>query len=271
MDQACAGELVDHLFRRQAGQMVSTLTRIFGARHLELAEEVVQDALIRALELWPFCGIPENPAGWLMQVAKNKALDAIRREARLEPAPEGIEDLATVEGLPSGEDDELAMIFLCCHPALPREAQVALTLKTVGGFSVGEIARAFLAQETTIAQRLVRAKRQIREQAIRFELPGTAELRERLDAVLEVLYLMFNEGYSAHAGEALVRADICEEAIRLTGLMSVHRAGDAPRTHALLALMLLQQARSAARTNSDGDLWLLRDQDRSSMGPAPDR
>ncbi|MDQ2945533.1 MAG: sigma-70 family RNA polymerase sigma factor, partial [Acidobacteriota bacterium] len=186
--------------------MVSTLTRIFGPRYVELAEEVVQDALLKALEIWPFEGLPQNPAGWLMQVAKNRALDAVRREASLLGKLPEIERAFPQSSAPDhGDpqafaDDQLSMIFLCCHPAFTRETQIALTLKTVGGFSAAEIARAFFTQEATIAQRIVRAKRQIRDQSLRFEMPAGSDLSDRLDSVLDVLYLMFNEGYSAHSG-----------------------------------------------------------------------
>jgi RNA polymerase sigma-70 factor (ECF subfamily) len=263
-----AGQVVDHLFRRQSGMMIATLTRIFGPRRLDLAEEVVADALVKALELWPFQGIPENPAAWLVQVAKHRALDAIRRETSLaEKLPELArafpDQSAPAENPGELVDDQLAMMFLCCHPTLAPETRIALTLKAVAGFSVREIARAFLAQETAIAQRLVRGKRQIREQEIQFEMPAGAELRARLDSVLEVLYLLFNEGYSAHEGESLLRQDLCEEAIRLARLVAGHSATDLPRSHALLALLLLQASRLPARVSAEGDLFLLRDQDRS--------
>jgi RNA polymerase sigma-70 factor (ECF subfamily) len=259
--------VVDHLFRHQSGRLVSTLTRIFGPRRLDLAEEVVQDALLKALEIWPFEGIPSNPSAWLIQVAKRRALDAIRREASL---AEKIPELArafpdhSMPGSPHEfDDDQLSMMFLCCHPSLASDLRVALTLKTVAGFSVREIARAFLAQETTIAQRLVRGKRQIHEERIDFEMPSGQELRARLDSVLEVLYLLFNEGYSAHEGESLLRADLCDEAIRLADMLGSHPASDLPKTHALLALLLLHASRLPARVNAAGDLFLLRDQDRS--------
>lgn len=264
------GRLVDHLFRHQAGQMVSTLTRIFGPRHLDLAEEVVQDALLRALQQWPFRGVPENPVGWLVEVAKNRALDLLRRETSFHSKTEeivrafAVQEAAANNATVSGEllDDELGMMFMACHPAIPREGRIALTLKTIGGFGVSEIARAFLARETTIAQRLVRAKRRIREEEIRFELPSASELSARLDSVLEVIYLLFNEGYTAHSGENLIRKDVCEEAIRLGGLLVRHAATDLPKSHALLALMLLQAARLPARVSECGDLFLLDEQDR---------
>ncbi len=266
--------LVDHLFRHQAGKMVSTLTRIFGAQHLDLAEEVVQEAMMKALQVWSFGRIPENPTAWLMQVAKNRALDLLRREVNLSNKSEALmqafsiqESLANRRAETQGEyemlDDELGMMFMACHPAISREGRVALTLKTVGGFGVSEIARAFLAKEGTIAQRLVRAKRQIRESGITFELPGAKAMSARVDSVLEVLYLLFNEGYTAHRGENLVRADLCEEAIRLTKLVVSHKATALPKSHALLALMFFQSARLAARVGDGGELFLLSEQDRS--------
>ncbi|MEW6213285.1 MAG: DUF6596 domain-containing protein [Acidobacteriota bacterium] len=256
--------LVDHLFRHQAGRMVSTLTRIFGPHRIDLAEEVVQDALLRALQVWPFRGLPENPIGWLVEVAKNRALDALRREASFQSKHEEIIRAFTPTGdKPELIDDELSMMFMACHPAISREGRVALTLKTVGGFGVSEIARAFLAREATIAQRIVRAKRQIRDEKIQFELPSASDLSARLDSVLEVIYLLFNEGYAAHRGENLVRADLCQEAIRLCEMLVRHPATDRPKSHALLALMLFQAARLAARVGEGGDLFLLEEQDRA--------
>jgi len=253
-----ASQLVDHLFRREAGRIVSTLTRILGPRNIALAEDAVQDALIRAMEVWPFRGIPENPSAWLIQVARNRALDRIRREtvlaAKLSGALENFEPPASGTPFP---DDEVVMLFLCAHPALPAESRLALTLKTVGGFGVAEIARALLAEEGAIAQRIVRAKRQIGEENLSFEMPGDGELSMRLDSVLAVLYLMFNEGYGA------LRADLCEEAIRMARLIAANPATALPATHALLALFLLQSSRSAARQDPNGALLLLGDQDRT--------
>lgn len=263
--------LVDHLFRHQAGQMIATLVRVFGPRHIDLAEEVVQEALLKALQLWSYRGVPENPSAWLIQVAKNRALDLLRREASLqEKSEEIVRAFATQEVFANQRneseqalDDTLAMVFMACHPSLAREARVALTLKTVGGFGTGEIARAFLAKEPTIAQRLVRAKRLIRDEAISFELPSAKEMSVRLDSVLEVIYLMFNEGYTAHSGENLVRADLCDEAIRLCSLLVLHTATNLPKSHALLSLMLFQAARLSARVGAGGELSLLADQDRT--------
>ncbi len=269
-----AQKLVDHLFRHQAGQMVSTLTRIFGADNLELVEDVVQETLMQALQQWPYRGIPENPSAWIIQVAKNHALDILRRDANLrDKAPlianesRASIDLDITLDDPLG-DDQLTMIFMCCHPLLHREAQIALTLKTVGGFGVSEIAKAFLISDETVAQRLVRAKRKIRDEKIPFELPSEGALSERLDAVLQILYLIFNEGYDAHEGESLVRQDLCGEAIRLVSLLVAHKIGDTPQAHALLALMLLQASRLATRVDAKGELLLLSEQDRSQWDHA---
>jgi RNA polymerase sigma factor (sigma-70 family) len=269
------GRLVDHLFRHKAGQMVSTLTRIFGVGNLQLAEDVVQETLLQALQQWPYRGVPDNPSAWIVQVAKNRALDVLRREANLrqvlarvsQPPLEDIGETAFSLDDPLG-NDQLTMMFMCCHPALPRETQVALTLKTVGGFGVSEIARAFLVPEATIAQRLVRAKRKLREEEIDFALPRTEELPERLDAVLQVLYLLFNEGYTAYRGEDLVRHELCAEAIRLCWLLTGHAIADQPKVHALLALMLLQASRLSTRVDAEGNLLLLSEQDRSQWDRA---
>jgi RNA polymerase sigma-70 factor (ECF subfamily) len=261
--------LVDHLFRHQAGQMVATLTRVLGAANLSLAEEVVQDALVSALQQWSFRGVPDNPAAWLFQVARNKALDQIRRQANLrEKEPLVIAAFSErADDDHAGfahelRDDQLRMMLMCCHPSIPADARVALTLKTVGGFGVDEIARAFLTKKETIAQRLVRAKRLIRDDAIPIELPSRAELPNRLASVLDALYLLFNEGYSAHAGDDLVRADLCTEAIRLATHVAEHPVASSPAAHALLALMLLQAARLPARVDAAGELATLGEQDR---------
>lgn len=254
------GLLLDHLFRRESGRMVAALTAIFGSRHIGMAEEVVQEALVRALQLWPYQGVPDNPRAWLIQVARRLALDRLRREASLAGKVRELENAA-----PPAEtvDHQLALMFLCCHPALPGPSRIALTLKIAAGFSVAEIARAFLASEETIAQRIVRAKRQIREQNLQIEMPEGAELSERLDSVLEALYLLFNEGYSASHGDSLLRADLCEEAVYLTSMLTAQPATDQPRVHALLALQLFLASRGEARTDASGDLLVLEEQDRS--------
>ncbi len=264
------GTLIDHLFRHRAGQMVATLTRVFGPEHLPLAEEVVQEALLSALTQWSFHGVPEKPAGWLFRVARNKALDQLRRQTSFrEKEPEIARTLSTIAEPDEGgfghelRDDALRMMLMCCHPAIPEDAQIALTLKTVGGFDIEEIARAFLAEKATIAQRIVRAKRLIREESIAMEMPSRDELPQRLRSLLKVVYLMFNEGYSAHEGDALVRADLCDEAVRLGTLLAEHPSTSMPAVHALLALMLLQAARLPARVDGAGEIALLIEQDRS--------
>jgi len=230
---------------------VSRLARWLGSARLDLAEEAVQDALVRALSTWPFTGVPAEPRGWLFQVARNRAVDLLRRDASLRNKLDNIR--AQSESVPVSEparalgDDELAMMFMCCHPALAAPARVAITLKMVGGFSVEEIAAAFLAEPEAIAQRLVRAKRQIREQAISIEIPPEGEIGARLDSVLDVLYLLFNEGYSAHGGPNLTRAELCGEAIRLGEILGGNPATDLPAVHALLALMLLLLAEQDRR------------------------
>lgn len=254
--------LIDHLFRRQAGRLVAALTRLLGPDRLDLAEEVVQDAIVRALEVWPHRGVPDDPAAWLARVARNRAIDLLRRESSLRDRLAHWDPDTADSTPPPAMDDELAMVFLCCHPALPRESRVALTLKTVGGFGVTEIARAFLARPDAIAQRLVRAKRLLRERDIGFTLPADDRLAERLASVHDVLYLMFNEGYEATAGDALVRAELCGEAIRLAERVAAGPVGDGPETDALLALMYLQASRLPARTDAAGGLLLLEDQAR---------
>lgn len=278
-EQARVGELLEHLFRRQSAQMVATLTRVLGARHLALAEEAVQDALVTAVQQWPFRGVPDDPAAWLFQVARHRALDRLRHQHVVEAKapmvavlyePRGFEPEAPglANELPPLADDQLAMMFLTCHPALSREARVALTLKIVGGFSVGEIARAFLASESAVAQRLVRAKRLLRDRDVPFASPAGADMVERLDSVLEAIYLMFNEGYAATTGDALLREDVCAEAIRLAALVTRHPATAQPRAWALLALLLLHAARFGGRTGADGEMFRLREQDRSRWDPA---
>ena len=251
--------------------MVAHLTRLLGPAHLDLAEETVQEAMLRALESWPYQGAPDNPAAWLFRVAHNIAIDGVRRCRVHHEKTEAViaalsQSAAAAPGDPDLEDqlrdDELRMIFMCCHPRISPDARVALSLKTVGGFGVREIARAFLADDATIAQRLVRAKRQIRDAPLTLDIPHGAELTERLDSVLEVIYFLYNEGYSAHAGKNLVREDLCEEALRL-GLLVASSSIAQPRVHALVALMALEGARLPARVNDAGDLVLLEDQDHS--------
>jgi RNA polymerase sigma-70 factor (ECF subfamily) len=273
MAQDDAIALVDHLFRKQAGQMIATLTRHLGPRHLTLAEDAVQDALLTAMQQWPFRGVPENPEAWLFQVARNRALDRLRHgRMASEKEPALVRESAMFESpgaapllrheLPPLEDDQLGLLFLACHPSLQPEARVALALKLVGGFGVDEIARAFLAQSSAIAQRLVRAKRALRDAQVSFGMPEPADLPDRLDSVLDTLYLMFNEGYAATSGDQLIRDDVAEEAIRLARMIAMHPSTAAPKAWALLALMLMHAARFPARVDSEGTLFLLREQDR---------
>ena len=263
-------QLTEHLFRHEAGKLVSVLTGIFGADRLQMAEDVVQEALIRAMQTWPYQGVPKNPAAWLMQTAKHLALDLVRREKRFhEKEPEIIAEVEERGGdgspMLEGEikDDRLRLMFTCCHPLIPADSQTALALKTLCGLSPREIAAAFLTTEAAIAKRLTRARQRIQEQKIPFEIPSGPELASRLDGVQQTLLLLFNEGYKASSGESLVREELCAEAIRLTALLAEHPAGNQPRTHALLALMLLNGARLPARVDSDGNILRLKEQDRS--------
>jgi RNA polymerase sigma factor (sigma-70 family) len=265
---------VDHLFRRESGRLVAALTRVFGVHNLALAEDVVQDALCRALEVWKFRGMPENPGAWLMTTAKNQALDVLRRERTARTfAPELGRLLETewtltpaVEeafGAHAIQDDELRMMFSCVHPRLPQEAQVALVLHILCGFSVGEIANAFLSTEAAIEKRITRAKRVFAGSKRLFEICGTEDFRTRLFAVQRALYLLFNEGYHGSSAQSVVRMELCKEAMRLGALLRDHPLASTPRTHALLALMCLHASRLPSRIDDSGSLSLLPDQDRS--------
>lgn len=270
MNEFSSPVLLEHLFRRQAGRTVSCLTALLGFEHLQLAEDAVQEAMLCALQTWPFQSVPEKPEAWLFRVAHNHAISVLRRGrlfenktgeliAALEARTQCVEDVDIEQSL---RDDELRMIFMCCHPELAQDARVALSLKLVCGFSVSEIARIFMAEESTIAQRLVRAKRLIREQSLPLLVPYKTGLQDRLNSVLEVIYLMFSGGYAAHTGEELIRRDVCLEALRLGQLVAASSMA-APRVDALLALMALQAARLPARTDAAGDMVLLEEQDRS--------
>ena len=257
-----ADEVLDRIFRQESGRVVATLIRVLG--DFELAEEVVQDAFATALQRWPTEGVPRNPGAWITTVARNRAIDRLRRDARLREKTETLERVRELEGMSddmtSIPDDRLRLIFTCCHPALPLQARVALTLRTVGGLSTRQIARAFLQPEPTVAQRLVRAKSKIRAAAIPYRVPPRELLGERTTGVLAVLYLIFNEGYAATEGE-LIRRDLCEEAIAMSRIVA--RLLPDPETQSLLALMLLQHSRGDARADEAGDLILLEDQDRT--------
>ena len=258
--------VVDRLFREEAGRAVATLIRVLG--DFDLAEEAVQEAFVVALERWPVHGVPDNPGAWITTTARNRAIDRLRRARRLVDKTQEL-GRETETTAPSPDeldmepiaDDRLRLIFTCCHPALAPDAQVALTLRTLGGLTTPEIVRAFLVPEPTLAQRLVRAKKKIRTAGIPYRVPPEHLLPERLNAVLHVLYLIFNEGYAASAGDALVRRDLTSEAIRLVRVL-VALMPDEPEAIGLLALMLLHDARRDARVGPDGELVLLRDQDR---------
>jgi len=264
----------DHLFRHEAGRMVAALTRIFGVHNLALAEDVVQDAFCRALETWKYRGIPENPAGWLMKTAKNRAMDVIRRERNVRTFSPDLGDLLSSEWTlapavaeafeaHSIQDDELRMMFSCCHPRLPDTAQVALILNVCCGFSVKEIASAFLVSNSAMEKRIERAKGVFVKSERLFQLDGAEDFSERLSSVQQAIYLLFNEGYHGASAISSIRTDFCFEALRLGELLLRHRLASTPSSYALNALMCLNAARLPGRVDQCGHLTALGEQDRS--------
>jgi len=270
-----ATRAIEAVWRIESARLIAGLARMVG--DVGLAEDLAQDALVAAMEKWPQSGVPDNPGAWLMATAKNRAIDRLRREKTYERKREEVArdagalfaiERSDFEAAADDEigDDLLALIFTCCHPLLSREARVPLTLRLLGGLTTAEIASAFLTAEPTVAQRLVRAKKTLREAKVPFEVPRGAELDERLPSVLEVIYLVFNEGYAASAGEDWLRADLCEEALRL-GRILAERAPQEPEVHGLVALMEIQASRNAARRGPGGEPVLLLDQDRGRWDP----
>jgi RNA polymerase sigma factor (sigma-70 family) len=262
--------LVEHFFRHEAGRLVAVLTRIFGWRNFDLVEDMVQATLVDAMQSWRVRGVPDNPSGWVQRVARNKIVDALRRDkigqramtewAATRPGhAEGLDELFLDSEI---EDSQLRMIFACCHPRLARANQLALTLKTLCGFGNSEIARALLVGEETVKKRLQRATRDLIDHQIALDPPAVDELGRRLDSVHQVLYLLFNEGYSSSEGEAAIRADLCEEAARLCHLLCCQPRFSTPATRALMALMLFHAARLGARLDQRGSVLLMEEQDR---------
>lgn len=267
--------LVDHLFRREAGKMVAVLTRLFGLPNVELAQDIVQETLLSALDAWKLGAIPDNPRAWLYRAAKNRTLDQLRRQRNWQQniAPHiaaALNDESAV-GHQLDElfldheidDSQLRMLFACCHPALPPEGQIALTLKTLCGLSVSEIAAAFLSGKDSIEKRLYRTREKIRSEGIALEVPAGAELAPRLGGVLKTVYLLFNEGYHSASSDAMIRRDLCDEALRLTDLLAGHPLTGMPQTRALLSLLCFQASRFDARLDAEGQIVLLEHQDRN--------
>ncbi len=272
--QSAISFLLNHLFRYEAGKMIAILTRLFGIHNLELAEDVVQDAFAKAVEVWKYKGLPQNPSGWLMQTAKNRAIDIIRRERykkefaadlkyQLQSEYTASETIKQIFLETEIEDNQLRMIFTCCHPQLSDEDQIALTLKTISGFSAQEISKALVSNVLAISKRLFRAKQHIKENNIQFEIPSGNELQKRLENVQRVLYLIFNEGYNSADNEKLIRKDLCEEAMRLCTLLTQHRQTNNRESFALLALMCFQASRLDARLDENDEIILMNEQDRS--------
>ena len=267
-------QTIDHLFRHESGKMISVLSKLLGLQNMETAQDIVQDALVQAMYTWGYKGLPDNPSAWLYRVAKNKAIDYLRRERKFkEISPEYGYLLKSEYTLTPTvnkffledeiQDSQLRMIFACCYPSIASESQIALALKVLCGLSAREISRAFLTNEETIAKRIYRAKEKIKSEKIELELPAVRELPGRLDGVLRSLYLLFNEGYNSSHPDHLIREELCEEAIRLTYLLTLNATTNQPRTMALLSLMCFQASRLQSRLDDKGSIILLRYQDRN--------
>jgi len=258
---------VGHLFRHHAGKMAAVLVRHFGVANIDTIEDAIQDAMITAMKRWPFSGAPDNPTAWLTQVAKNTVIDRLRRDQRsvdVDDLEFVSEDVPTTQFAGEIDDDQLRLIFACCHPSISPDSQVALTLKIVCGFSVGEIARAFLSNDGSVTKLITRAKSRLRSGEIAFEIPVGDELSARTTPVLKVLYLMFSEGYTPTAGSEVVRRDLCYEALRLAEHMTTDSKTSLPKTHALAGLFCFHASRFTARIGMDGEMLLLADQDRTA-------
>ena len=267
-------QLVDHLFRHESGKMIAVLSRLLGLQNIEIAQDLVQDTLLQAMNAWRYGNIPENPSAWLYRVAKNKAIDFLRREKKFrEISPQYSYLLESEYTLASTlnnlfleneiQDSQLRMMFACCHPTIAEESQVALTLKTLCGLSVNEIAKAFLTSDETISKRIYRAKEKIKAEKIELDVPESHELSSRIDTILKSLYLLFNEGYKSSNPDKLIREDLCEEAMRLCFILTQHSLTAFPRSKALLALMCFQASRLDARLDDNNNIILLKHQDRN--------
>ncbi len=258
-------QLVDHFFRTEYGKAVSHLTSKFGASNLELAEDSVQEALIKAMQTWPYAEIPDNPTGWILRVARNKMIDQLRRNQKTsyEEVPEGMEETNDDVPLGSINDDVVRMMFACCHPSLSQEYQIILTLKILGGLSVREISSSLLKKEETVAKAYTRAKKKFKKEEIQLILPPANEIEKRLEIVLKIIYLLFNEGYKSAEGENLIRQDLCEEAIRLNKVLLESEICSTPSANALISLMYFHSSRFVARIDPEGNAIDLENQDRT--------
>lgn len=265
MSEMNANQLIDHFFRTEYGKAVSHLTNRFGSGHLELAEDSVQDTLVKAMQTWPFGQVPENPTGWILRVAGNRMIDQLRRLQKQtnEEIPETSESIVEEVSLTEINDDMVKMMFACCHPSLSAEYQIILTLKILGGLSIREISTSLLKKEETVAKAYTRAKKKFKEDEIKLNLPPANEVEKRLEMVLKIIYLLFNEGYKSAEGTLLIREDLCAEAMRLNTVLLETELCSTPSANALMALMCFHSSRFDARVDENGEIISLEDQDRS--------